>query len=955
MGGGASTSSTLEKITKDAPVEFPDLQLDGTVHSRDEYHGGRPGYHRRSSTSSSSSPPKTRSSPQQPSALELQAAAHWHRLIEHALSDQPLQLKKPRCPECVRGNHTGPFCSICGIDITLKPPITPRNDDNEKENSQGFTPVVRWNAAAQEYERLLVSNETDIDDQKSNDDNQSNEKQDDNIEYKTNRIYTELGDPDHDRAHSEAIGDMLKSTASSLRRRSSVEVSNITKMGAEAARDEIRKQILLEEKERNKQAKIEKELRKKDRSNKMNKLFAENDYGDDGDDDGVGGSDSSPIRALRGKGVGELDSDIDVDEDGIEIDYEGPDNELPEVQIELKSRTSNSIILSWDTNVLAQEALEEIRKFHHDNKAPTYELMFRLHYEKKSSADNQWSLGYPRTRKFGGTVEGLIANTPYVFRCRRIGWGGWGPSVVIRTGPGPPSAPKGLCAKEVTSSSILITWQLPEKDNGLPILEYSIRMKAWGGEFQDIYRGKDRLFLATNLASNLVHIFEVKAGNKMGFGNADDKLAIRTLPPGAANLTPWVEAIDEKSGKLFYCHSKSNETAWTIPKGVILDEAGSLKNKHYYLKSRMRKRSIQACNELNTHSYVIQLEVKRGNLLEESLQQLFAKAKEEIDAGPIRVKYQNEEGLDAGGLAKDWFSEVSRNLLEGSTGLLIQNEHGFATIDPRAAIIHKPSESRWLFKALGIFFAKALIDGQTLGMSLNPTVLMLMCGKTPSLEDLKDVDPSFYRGLKWVEENNVEGADLTFSASYELFGSNETIKFIENGDTVAVTEENKEEYLDLIQQWLFRGRFEPGLTHLLEGFHRHIPIKELEHFKLDEMQAIIGGRASIDAMDIQRDVEFTGGFDESSPQVAWLWEVLDAFDQENLSRFLSFVTGCPSLPVDGLQPPLMLTHTEGTDSVLPRAHTCFNQLVLPKYSSFEVLKERLTYALNNSNEEFHMA
>jgi hypothetical protein len=286
---------------------------------------------------------------------------------------------------------------------------------------------------------------------------------------------------------------------------------------------------------------------------------------------------------------------------------------------------------------------------------------------------------------------------------------------------------------------------------------------------------------------------------------------------------------------------------------------------------------------------------------------------------------------------------------------LIQNEHGFATIDPRAAIIHKPSESRWLFKALGIFFAKALIDGQTLGMSLNPTVLMLMCGKTPSLEDLKDVDPSFYRGLKWVEENNVEGADLTFSASYELFGSNETIKFIENGDTVAVTEENKEEYLDLIQQWLFRGRFEPGLTHLLEGFHRHIPIKELEHFKLDEMQAIIGGRASIDAMDIQRDVEFTGGFDETSPQVAWLWEVLDAFDQENLSRFLSFVTGCPSLPVDGLQPPLMLTHTEGTDSVLPRAHTCFNQLVLPKYSSFEVLKERLTYALNNSNEEFHMA
>ena len=95
MGGGSSTISIEEKITKNAPVEFPDLQLDGTVHSRDEYHGGRPGYHRRGSNSPNSpigSSPK-RKSPKQPSALELQAAAHWHRLIEHALSDQPLQLK----------------------------------------------------------------------------------------------------------------------------------------------------------------------------------------------------------------------------------------------------------------------------------------------------------------------------------------------------------------------------------------------------------------------------------------------------------------------------------------------------------------------------------------------------------------------------------------------------------------------------------------------------------------------------------------------------------------------------------------------------------------------------------------------------------------------------------------------------------------------------------------------
>jgi len=66
-------------------------------------------------------------------------------------------------------------------------------------------------------------------------------------------------------------------------------------------------------------------------------------------------------------------------------------------------------------------------------------------------------------------------------------------------------------------------------------------------------------------------------------------------------------------------------------------------------------------------------------------------------------------------------------------------------------------------------------------------------------------------------------------------------------------------------------------------------------------------------------------------------------DQRSLSQFLSFVTGCANMPVDGLCPPLLLTkyHVEGdaeeeeegelrkrgrsgaarVDSLLPKAHT----------------------------------
>ena len=82
---------------------------------------------------------------------------------------------------------------------------------------------------------------------------------------------------------------------------------------------------------------------------------------------------------------------------------------------------------------------------------------------------------------------------------------------------------------------------------------------------------------------------------------------------------------------------------------------------------------------------------------------------------------------------------------------------------------------------------------------------------------------------------------------------------------------------------------------------------------------------------------------------------MESFDQELLTKFLVFISGCPRLPMDGLRPPLMLTSADGNDSVLPRAHTCFNQLVLPEYSSMAILEERLLFALNNSNDGFHIS
>lgn len=349
------------------------------------------------------------------------------------------------------------------------------------------------------------------------------------------------------------------------------------------------------------------------------------------------------------------------------------------------------------------------------------------------------------------------------------------------------------------------------------------------------------------------------------------------------------------------------------------------------------------------------MQASRSNLLEDSLRRLYSAETDELSGGLLRVHFRGEDGLDAGGLAKDWFGEMARRLHDGSAGLLRLSEAGLVTIDPRAAALHRPTESKWMFKAVGIFLAKAIFDSQTLGITLDPLLVLLLCGREPNIDDLEESEPAFFKGLHWVLDNDVSEADLTFTCSYELFGESKVVELVPQGINRSVDEDNKGEYVGHMQRWLCRGRYEPAVGHLLQGFHELVGESALQHFAVPEVQLLLSGRPNIDCSEVRRDVVLAG-FDEQSPQVTWLWECLEDFSQEMLCRFVGFFSGCSCVPYDGLNPPLMVTMAEdASDAALPRAHTCFNQLVLPRYSSKAVLSERLQYALDNQAVGFFMA
>jgi hypothetical protein len=173
-----------------------------------------------------------------------------------------------------------------------------------------------------------------------------------------------------------------------------------------------------------------------------------------------------------------------------------------------------------------------------------------------------------------------------------------------------------------------------------------------------------------------------------------------------------------------------------------------------------------------------------------------------------------------------------------------------------------------------------------------------------------------------------------------------------DGGNRAVTEDNKVEYVKLRVAWLVKYSVHQLVDPFVNAFWNVIPLKILRECNISptELVSLFRGSPSINIDDIRAYCVFQGSksFNDQCEAVMTLWCVLREMRQEHRRMFLAFVTGAARAPLDGFVPPFNLT--EGRDmpeDSLPRAHTCFNQLVLPRYSSADMLRERLTFAIEN--------
>jgi hypothetical protein len=241
------------------------------------------------------------------------------------------------------------------------------------------------------------------------------------------------------------------------------------------------------------------------------------------------------------------------------------------------------------------------------------------------------------------------------------------------------------------------------------------------------------------------------------------------------------------------------------------------------------------------------------------------------------------------------------------------------------------------------------------------------------LAEVQDLDSELYSSLQWIANNNIT------NIIYEKFSvsvierkvdpiskigitSIREISLCANGENRDVTEENKEEYIKYLVEWKTHFAVSSYLQPFLSGFHELIPLQILQDYEImpNELNLLLCGKPIVDVDELRAYCIYQGikegnSWGEDNEIIVWLWQALRDVTQGEVRAILSFFTGSSRVPLDGYDPPLNITQGSDMDeNSLPRTHTCFNQLVLPTFTSYNLLKEKLLFAAKES-EGFTLA
>ncbi|KAJ8000715.1 hypothetical protein DPEC_G00183230 [Dallia pectoralis] len=338
------------------------------------------------------------------------------------------------------------------------------------------------------------------------------------------------------------------------------------------------------------------------------------------------------------------------------------------------------------------------------------------------------------------------------------------------------------------------------------------------------------------------------------------------------------------------------------------------------------------------------LHVRRDHLVSDALRELTIYSDVDLKK-PLKVIFDGEEAVDAGGVTKEFFLLLLKELLDPVYGMFTQyTESNLLWFSDKCFVEHN-----W-FHLIGIICGLAIYNSTVVDLHFPLVLYKKLLDVAPTLEDLKELSPTEGRSLQQLLD--YEGGDveetfcLNFAVTREYYGLTEVKELVPGGDRITVDKENRKEFVEAYLKYVFEDSVSELYSAFSSGFLKVCGGKILSLFQPSELMAMVVGNNNYNWEEMEKNAVYKGEYSATHPTVKMFWEVFHEFPLEKKKQFLLFLTGSDRIPIHGMESLcIVVQSTSAEEHYLPVAHTCYNLLDMPRYQTKETLRRRLTQAV----------
>lgn len=325
----------------------------------------------------------------------------------------------------------------------------------------------------------------------------------------------------------------------------------------------------------------------------------------------------------------------------------------------------------------------------------------------------------------------------------------------------------------------------------------------------------------------------------------------------------------------------------------------------------------------------------------------------------FRVELTGEGATDAGGPYNEIISTMCEEIMSDFLPLFLPSPNNSLNTGLfRDAYIPHPDSTSSLhmamYRFLGVLFGIAIRTQNNLALTFPPLFWKRMAQEPVELQDLKGIDENSVKALELLRDpksQNVSEEDFAQLLTEFTFTTKNSagreISLVPGGKDTIVTRERAEEYANMIEALRLNENLE-AYEMIRAGLGAIVPLNLLFVMSWSQIETLVCGAPEVDVERLKKNTEYEG-YGSEDPTILYFWEVMNEMTAEQRSAFLRFAWGRARLPAAGHFRQFKITRysCENSDQYLPLSHTCFFTIDLPPYSSKEVLRNKLMYALTH--------